>query len=92
MLLHYNHTRIHIDDVSGLGNFMELEVLITFKYMTRQLSEIIFFFQVVLSDEESIEDGTKRAEELLEKLGIPKTDLISGSYMDGLMKKLNNSN
>ncbi len=47
---------------------------------------------MVLSEQESIEDGTKRAEELLDKLGIPKTDLISGSYMDGLMKKLKNSN
>lgn len=37
LLFMYKQTRIHIDEVEGLGNFMELEVLITFDYITRQL-------------------------------------------------------
>ena len=39
-----------------------------------------------MRDDETVEEGTKIAEDLLEKLGIPKGDLISGAYMDFLNK------
>ncbi|KAI9558334.1 hypothetical protein GHT06_015087 [Daphnia sinensis] len=64
MLWHYNQTRIHIDEVEGLGNFLELEV--------------------VLNDNQTPEDGTRAAQELLDILGIPVSDLLSGSYLDYL--------
>ncbi len=60
-------TRIHCDQVKDLGNFMELEV--------------------VLSGEQSVEDGEKIAEELMKKLDIESRDLITCSYFDLLYKK-----
>ncbi|KAK4012368.1 hypothetical protein OUZ56_021468 [Daphnia magna] len=50
MLWHYNQTRIHIDEVEDLGNFLELEV--------------------VLNDNQTPEDGTHAAQELLDVLVI----------------------
>lgn len=60
-------TRIHVDSVEELGDFMELEV--------------------TLKEEESVEDGEKIAQNLMEKLGVEKEDLISGAYHDLLNKK-----
>ena len=55
-------TRVHLDDVEGLGQFMELEV--------------------VLGPEQADAEGQAIAEELMSKLGIEKTDLLEGAYMD----------
>jgi len=55
-------TRIHLDEVEGLGTFVELEV--------------------VLSPDETAEDGTRVAGDLMAKLGIATDDLVSGAYID----------
>jgi predicted adenylyl cyclase CyaB len=59
-------TRIHLDDVEGLGQFMELEV--------------------VLREGQSEAEGQSIAEELMERLGVWKEDLLEGAYMDLLEK------
>jgi len=55
-------TRIHLDDVQGLGQFMELEV--------------------VMSDGQYDVEGQTIAEDLMQKLGIQKEDLVKGAYID----------
>ncbi|XP_045175178.1 uncharacterized protein LOC123536246 [Mercenaria mercenaria] len=55
-------TRVHVDNVEGLGNFMELEV--------------------VMKDGQSVEEGQAVANELMKKLDVHESDLISGAYMD----------
>jgi predicted adenylyl cyclase CyaB len=55
-------TRVHLDDVEGLGQFMELEV--------------------VLREEQTDAEGQKIAEDLMSALGVERTDLIDGAYMD----------
>ncbi len=55
-------TRVHLDVVEGLGQFMELEV--------------------VLQPGQSDEDGQAVAERLMAGLGIEKSDLLEGAYMD----------
>jgi predicted adenylyl cyclase CyaB len=55
-------TRVHLDDVEGLGHFMELEV--------------------VMQEEQSDAEGQAIAEELMARLGVEKTDLLEGAYMD----------
>ncbi len=55
-------TRIHLDRVSGLGHFLELEV--------------------VLEDGEPFEAGVREAERLLASLGIERSQLIEGGYVD----------
>jgi predicted adenylyl cyclase CyaB len=57
-----DNTRIHLDEVDGLGSFLELEV--------------------VLSPGQRTEDGQAIAAELMAKLGIVETDLVSGAYID----------
>jgi len=59
-------TRIHLDDVEALGQFMELEV--------------------VLEEGQSDAEGQKIAEELMSALGVGRSDLIDGAYMDLLEK------
>ena len=59
-------TRIHIDQVDGLGDFLELEV--------------------VLREEESTQQGIAVANELLCQLGVQKSDLVQGAYVDLLGK------
>lgn len=59
-------TRIHLDDVEGLGQFMELEV--------------------VLEEGQSDAEGQRIAEELMSALGVERSDLIDGAYMDLLEK------
>lgn len=55
-------TRVHLDDVEGLGQFMELEV--------------------VLQDGQSDADGQAIAESLMASLGVERSDLLEGAYMD----------
>jgi len=61
----YGQTRIHVDEVVGLGSFMELEV--------------------VLRDEQSIDEGTEIANDLMQKLNVH--ELLTSAYMDMLEKK-----
>jgi len=60
-------TRVHLDDVQGLGRFLELEV--------------------VLREDQSDEEGRAIAEQLMKELGIEKSDLLEGAYMDMLEKR-----
>jgi predicted adenylyl cyclase CyaB len=55
-------TRVHLDDVDGLGQFMELEV--------------------VMREGQTDAEGQAIAEGLLERLGVEKSDLLEGAYMD----------
>ncbi|XP_021363879.1 uncharacterized protein LOC110457100 [Mizuhopecten yessoensis] len=60
-------TRVHIDNVEGLGDFMELEVM--------------------MQEGQTAEEGQKIAEDLMDKLGVKQSDLLSGAYMDMILKK-----
>jgi len=60
-------TRVHLDDVQGLGYFMELEV--------------------VMREGQEDAEGQAIAEDLITSLGVEKSDLIEGAYMD-LIEKL----
>ncbi len=55
-------TRVHLDDVEGLGHFMELEV--------------------VMQDGQSDAEGQEIAEGLMASLGVERSDLLDGAYMD----------
>ena len=55
-------TRVHLDDVEGLGQFMELEV--------------------VMQDGQSDVEGQAIAEDLMASLGVERSDLLEGAYMD----------
>jgi predicted adenylyl cyclase CyaB len=55
-------TRVHLDDVEGLGQFMELEV--------------------VMQEGQSDAEGQAIAEDLMERLGVARSDLLEGAYMD----------
>lgn len=59
-------TRVHLDTVEGLGNYMELEV--------------------VMRPEQTVEEGQQVAEDLMEKLGVSRDSLVTGAYMDLLLK------
>lgn len=43
-------------------------------------------FQVTLRDDQSIELGETIANSLMKELGIPKSNLLSGAYLDLLLK------
>lgn len=55
-------TRVHLDDVEGLGQFMELEV--------------------VMQEAQSDAEGQAIAEGLMSALGVERSDLLEGAYMD----------
>jgi predicted adenylyl cyclase CyaB len=55
-------TRVHLDDVEGLGRFMELEV--------------------VMGEAQSDAEGQAIAEGLMNALGVERSDLLEGAYMD----------
>ena len=55
-------TRVHLDDVEGLGQFMELEV--------------------VLGQGQNDAEGQAIAEDLMARLGVERSDLLEGAYMD----------
>jgi predicted adenylyl cyclase CyaB len=57
-----NDTRIHLDEVEGLGSFVELEVM--------------------LSTGQRLAEGEEIASRLMAVLGIDKSDLIEGAYID----------
>ncbi len=61
-------TRMHFDRVEGLGEFIELEV--------------------VLDEELDADDAREIAGELMERLGIAPTDLVSGAYVDLLQRSV----
>uniref|UniRef100_A0A8C3H8J1 CYTH domain-containing protein n=1 Tax=Chrysemys picta bellii TaxID=8478 RepID=A0A8C3H8J1_CHRPI len=58
-------TRVHLDRVEGLGDFLELEV--------------------VLSEQQSPEDGERVARRLMEELEVQEEDLVAGAYLDLLL-------
>ncbi|KAG0725507.1 Adenylate cyclase CyaB [Chionoecetes opilio] len=60
-------TRVHVDQVDTLGDFMELEV--------------------TLRDDQSLEEGEKIAKDLQDKLEVHKEDLLTGAYMDMILKQ-----
>jgi predicted adenylyl cyclase CyaB len=64
-------TRIHIDEVEGLGEFLELEV--------------------VLRPQQSETEGAQIADGLLAELGIEKSELIGGAYVDLLRQRARDS-
>jgi predicted adenylyl cyclase CyaB len=57
-------TRIHLDEVVGLGSFVELEV--------------------VLHDGQPESEGHRIAAELMARLGIAATDLLTSAYAEML--------
>jgi len=59
-------TRVHLDEVEGLGQFMELEV--------------------VMREGQSAAEGQAIAEGLMASLGVERSDLLEGAYMDLLEK------
>ena len=59
-------TRVHLDDVDGLGHFMELEV--------------------VMKDGQTDAEGQEIAEGLMASLGVERSDLLEGAYMDMIEK------
>lgn len=61
-LYRVGQTRIHLDDVEGLGQFVELEV--------------------VMRPGQPDGEGQAIAEALMSSLGVEKSDLLEGSYMD----------
>ncbi|PKE28415.1 adenylate cyclase [Rahnella sp. AA] len=60
-------TRLHLDRVKGLGDYLE--------------------FEVVLDENETPEQGIAVAEELLERLGIDRQELVDQAYVDLLNQK-----
>ncbi|ADW72401.1 MULTISPECIES: class IV adenylate cyclase [Rahnella] len=60
-------TRLHLDRVKGLGDYLE--------------------FEVVLADDETPEQGIVIAEDLLERLGIDRQELVDQAYVDLLNAK-----
>lgn len=60
-------TRIHLDDVEGLGQFMELEV--------------------VMQAGQSDAEGQAIAEGLMTGLGVERSDLLEGAYLDLLVSR-----
>lgn len=63
----YEQTRIHLDKVENLGNFLE--------------------FEVCLKPEQSIDDGTNIANKMMELFEIKQENLMSGAYLDELLKE-----
>lgn len=62
-------TRVHLDDVEGLGQFMELEV--------------------VMQEGQSNAEGEEIAKGLMTSLGVERSDLLEGAYMDLLESSAN---
>ena len=67
LLLLVGNTSVHLDSVQGLGDFLELEV--------------------VLSPDQSPEQGQAVARGLMAALGVGEQDLVSGAYLDLLQAR-----
>ncbi|NWR39329.1 SUB1 protease, partial [Tachuris rubrigastra] len=82
-------TRVHLDRVEGLGDFLELEVRgwAGGSVGAQGCPELTPCPQVVLRQEQSVQDGEHVARELLRDLGVEEHDLISGAYLDLLLAK-----
>jgi predicted adenylyl cyclase CyaB len=65
-LYRIGQTRLHLDRVAGLGDFLELEV--------------------VLRPEQSEEEGSRIADQLLSTFKIEKKDLVGEAYIDLLAR------
>ncbi len=50
----------------------------------------VIIFQVVMQPGQTQEEGMKIADDLKTKLGIKETDLLSGAYMDLILKQTQN--
>jgi len=61
-----DQTRVHLDDINGLGQFMDLEV--------------------VMREGQTDAEGKAIAEGLMTALGVERSDLLEGAYMDLLEK------
>ncbi|TNN47318.1 hypothetical protein EYF80_042498 [Liparis tanakae] len=59
-------TRVHLDTVEGLGDYMELEV--------------------VMRPDQTLEDGQRVAEQLMEALSVSEESLVTGAYVDLLLE------
>jgi predicted adenylyl cyclase CyaB len=70
-VFHLGNTRIHLDEVEGLGAFMELEV--------------------VLSEGETVAEGTAVARRVMDALGIHDADLVEKAYVDLLNTSTGNT-
>ncbi|KAL8222621.1 UNVERIFIED_CONTAM: hypothetical protein K2H54_077634 [Gekko kuhli] len=70
-------TRVHVDRVEGLGDFMELEAT----PVCRKLS-LLPSLQVVLEEQQSLQDGECVARHLMAELGVNQEDLLTGAYLD----------
>lgn len=66
-LFMHGQTRIHLDRVEGLGEFLE--------------------FEVCLKPEQTIEEGTRIANELQRTFEIRSEDLMAGAYLDELLTR-----
>jgi predicted adenylyl cyclase CyaB len=62
LLYRIGQTRLHLDQVEGLGSFLELEV--------------------VLAGDQDTARGTAIVAELMEQLGIARSDLVPYAYID----------
>lgn len=85
-------TRVHLDTVEGLGDFVELEVSGAQPGCGCQPRHSPgcspwLCLQVVLGEEQSEEDGERLARRLLGELGVEEQDLIAGAYLDLLLAK-----
>ena len=71
-------TRIHIDTVEGLGDFLELEASPT----VDESVNCLFLPQVVLKASQATSDGEAIAYNLMDKLAVSPSDLIACAYID----------
>ncbi|XP_063233388.1 uncharacterized protein LOC134537081 isoform X1 [Bacillus rossius redtenbacheri] len=79
-------TRVHVDSVQDLGDYMELEVATEFfRRFPRHCSTSNWRpvqHQVMLEDSQSLEDGQAIARSLIGQLGVREDDLVCGAYLD----------
>ena len=84
LLFLVGQTRVHIDTVQGLGEFLELEVC---GYVVSSLIMSLIMLQVVLRPGQLPSEGESIAIDLMAQLGVAPDNLVSGAYMDLLLQK-----